>query len=53
MSDNNVIPFRKRPPSQVEIEYYRMITRNWPPHMRQMMFPEHFKHDNPAEREAD
>lgn len=52
MSDDNVILFRKRPPSEVEIEHYRMVTRNWHPQMRQMMFPEHFKHDTLEEREA-
>lgn len=53
MGDDNVILFRKRSPSEVEVEYYRMITRNWHPQMRQMMFPEHFKHDNPEQREAE
>ena len=45
MTHDNVLPFRKRPPSKAEIEYYRMITRNWHPQMRQALFPEHFKHD--------
>jgi hypothetical protein len=45
MSDRKVIPFRKRPPSQTELEVYRQITRGWLPEMRQFMFPEHFKHD--------
>jgi hypothetical protein len=46
MSDSNVIPFRKRPPSENELEIYRKITRNWHPEMRALMFPEHFKHDD-------
>jgi hypothetical protein len=45
MSDSNIIPFRKRPPSEQELEMYRKMTRNWHPEMRQLMFPEHFKHD--------
>jgi len=45
MSDSTVIPFRKRPPSEQELEMYRKMTRNWHPEMRQLMFPEHFKHD--------
>jgi hypothetical protein len=45
LSDNKVIPFRKRPPSQTELEVYRRITRQWSPELRQLMFPEHFKRD--------
>jgi len=45
MSNDNVLPFRKRPPSAAELQYYRMITRNWHPQMREALFPEHFKHD--------
>jgi hypothetical protein len=48
MSDRKVIPFRKRPPSEIELEVYRQITRGWRPEMRQLMFPEHFKHDQGA-----
>jgi hypothetical protein len=43
MSDDKVIPFRKRPPSEAELETYRRVTRNWHPEMRRLMFPEHFK----------
>jgi hypothetical protein len=45
VSEDKVIPFRKRPPSETELEVYRHITRNWNPAMRQIMFPEHFKHE--------
>lgn len=45
MSQNKVIPFRKRPPTAQELEIYRQMTRNWPPELKQQMFPEHFKHD--------
>ena len=51
MSYDNVIPFRKRPPSQGELEAYRRLTRNWSRELRQMMFPEYFKHEH-AEPEA-
>lgn len=53
MSDDNVIPFRKRPPSEAEIQYYRMMTGNWHPRVREMMFPEHFKHDTLDKREPE
>ncbi len=49
MSQSNVIPFRKRPPSQAELEIYRQMTRNWSPQMRELMFPEHFKRDQDRE----
>jgi hypothetical protein len=45
MSDSNVIPFRRRPPAPVEIEYYRMMTRSWHPAVRQRVCPEHFELD--------
>jgi hypothetical protein len=46
MSDSsNVIPFRKRPPSDIEVEVYERMTRNWHPELREMMFPEHFKRE--------
>ena len=41
----NVIPFRKRPPSEGELEAYRRFTRSWAPELRRMMFPEYFQHD--------
>ena len=43
MSDSNVIPFRKRPPSEMELESYQRMTRNWHPDLKQLMFPEHFR----------
>ena len=43
MSDRKVIPFRKRPPSQAELELYMRMTRNWHPEMRRLVFPELFK----------
>jgi hypothetical protein len=45
MSDKKVVPFRKRPPSEAELEMYRRITREWNPALRQLMFPDHFKHE--------
>ena len=41
MSDNKVVPFRRRQPkpSEIEIEAYRKMTRNWSDEMRQLMFP--------------
>jgi hypothetical protein len=46
MSDSNVIPFRKRPPSNGEMEAYRRFTRCWSVELKQLMFPEHFRHDS-------
>src|SRR5579862_527888 len=43
--DNNVIPFRKPPPSRAELEIYRQITRNWSPALRQLLLPEHFRQE--------
>jgi len=45
VSNDNVIPFRKRPPSEGELEAYRRFTRSWAPELRRMMFPEYFQHD--------
>lgn len=45
MSDDVVIPFRKRPPSAAELEAYRQITKAWPPELRKLMFPEHFERE--------
>lgn len=45
MSDDNVVKFRKRPPSEAELEVYRRITRNWSTEARRMMFPEYFEHE--------
>ena len=45
MSDNKVVPFRRRPPSQGELEAYARMTRHWSPSLRQMMFPEYFKRE--------
>ena len=43
MADEKVVPFRKRPPSQAELEAYLRMTRNWHPEMRRLVFPELFK----------
>jgi hypothetical protein len=43
MADEKVVPFRKRPPSQAELEAYMRMTRNWHPEMRRLVFPELFK----------
>jgi hypothetical protein len=45
VSDDRVIPFRKRPPSETEMEIFRKITRNWHPDMQRLMFPEHVQRD--------
>jgi hypothetical protein len=50
VSDDKVIPFRKRPPSETELEVYRMMTRAWAPALRQLMFPEHFRREQETER---
>ena len=50
---SNVIPFRKRPPSESELDVYRQITRYWSPAVKQLMFPEHFKHDQEREEGAE
>jgi len=42
VSDSKVVPFRRRPPSQAELEVYQRMTRHWSPTLRQMMFPELF-----------
>ena len=49
---SNVIPFRKRPPSESELEVYRQITRNWDPALRQMMFPDHFKREQQSDESS-
>lgn len=49
MSDEKVIPFRKRPPSETELEVYRRITRQWSSLMRQMMFPDYFRYEKENE----
>jgi hypothetical protein len=49
---DNVIPFRKRPPSEQELEVYRQITRNWDPALRQMMFPDHFKREQQSDESS-
>ncbi len=50
VSDNKVIPFRRRPPSQVELEIYQRMTRHWSPTLRQLMFPEHFRRELERDR---
>ena len=52
MDHDNVIPFRKRPPSEQELEVYRQITRNWDPALRQMMFPDHFKREQQSDESS-
>jgi hypothetical protein len=45
MRNDNVIPFPKRPapPSEAELERYRLATRNWHPEFRRRFFPEHYE----------
>lgn len=45
MSDEKVIPFRKRPPPQSVMDVYRQMTRGWHPDMRRMMFPDYYAHE--------
>ncbi len=45
MSDNKVVPFRRRAPSQAELEAYQRMTLYFRPTLRQMMFPEHFRRE--------
>ena len=45
MSDQKVIPFRKRPPSLAQLAIYRQITRKWHPEMRRAIFPDHYSRD--------
>jgi hypothetical protein len=54
VSADNVIPFRKRPPSQPEMDVYRRMTRGWSAALRARMFPEHFRREqqgDPRSRE--
>ena len=51
LTDRKVVPFRKRPPSEAELEMYRRITRNWHPAMRQFVLPEHFKRDQASDKD--
>jgi hypothetical protein len=46
MASSNVIPFRKRRPSDGEMAAYRMFTRNWSPELRQLMFPDYFREES-------
>jgi hypothetical protein len=50
MSDDVVIPFRKRPPSEAELEVYRRVTKSWPAEMRRLVFPEHFEREREQTR---
>jgi len=52
MSDNKVVPFRRREPkpSEMEIETYRRMTHNWSDEMRQLMFPTLAKLDSRSGR---
>ena len=52
MSGNKVIPFRRRPPSQTELEVYQRMTRHWSPTLRQMLFPEYFRRELEKEQSA-
>ncbi len=53
MSDDVVIPFRKRPPSEVELEVFRRITKGWHPELRRLLFPEHSKRSEPEYEHAE
>jgi hypothetical protein len=49
MSDK-VVPFRRRRPTEVPLEFYWKITRSWHPQLRELMFPEYFKLDKQERR---
>jgi len=42
---SNVIPFRRRPASGIELEVYERMTRSWSPELRRLMFPEHYERE--------
>jgi hypothetical protein len=52
VSDDKVIPFRKRRPSEAELEAYQRMTRHWSPTLRQMMFPEYFRREQESEQRS-
>lgn len=52
MSDAKVIPFRKRPPSEPELDVYRRMTHNWSPELRELMFPDHFRSEQGRDRNS-
>jgi len=48
MSDNKVVPFRKRRCAErgdVGREMYERMTRHWHPEIKELMFPEQFKQE--------
>jgi hypothetical protein len=51
MPGDNVIPFRKRAPSEGQLEAYRRMTQNWSSELKQLMFPEYFRHEPPKTSE--
>lgn len=50
MGDCKVIPFRKRRPSAAELAAYQQMTRRWHPEMRQLIFPDHTRHEPPPKK---
>ena len=53
MSENKVVPFRKRPTpptAEVGIETYARMTRTWHPEIKKLMFPEQFKQEQERRR---
>lgn len=48
MARDNVIPFRRRPPTEPELEAYRMITRHWSPALKRLICPRHYEADSLA-----
>jgi hypothetical protein len=45
VTDRKIIAFRKRAPSEGELEAYRRMTRNWAPALRQLLLPEYFSRE--------
>jgi hypothetical protein len=50
VGNQKIIPFRKRAPSQAELDAYRRVTHNWSPTLRQLLFPEYFTHERDPKR---
>jgi hypothetical protein len=45
LSTDNILPFRKRPPSDKEMDVYREVTKRWTDASRQLLLPEHYSNE--------
>jgi hypothetical protein len=43
--DNVVVPFRRRRPTQQELDTYHMMTRHWSPALRRLLCPQYYEAD--------